>query len=71
VFQINSDPRQRSLARIEALWISPRTVHTVFSSRRPTACQVEAWIRIAHMRKLARYLDPLGEEGVWLVTRKA
>ena len=70
-FQINSDPRQPPLARIEALWISPRTVHTVFSSRRPTACQVEAWIRIAHMRKLARYLDPLGEEGVWLVTRKA
>jgi len=71
VFQINSDPRQRSLARIEARWISPRTVHTVFSSRRPTACQVEVWIRIAQMGKLARYLDPLGEEGVWLVTRKA
>jgi hypothetical protein len=70
-FGIFSDPQQRSLARIEARWISPRNIHTVFSSRRPIASQVETWVRIAHMRRVARYLDPLGEEGVWLVTRKA
>jgi hypothetical protein len=70
-FGIFSDPQQRSLARIEARWISPRKIHTVFSSRRPIASQVETWVRTAHMRRVARYLDPLGEEGVWLVTRKA
>ena len=70
-FGVFSDPKQKTLARIEARWISPRKIHTVFSSRRPTSSQVEAWIRSAHMRKLERYLDSLGEEGVWLVTRKA
>jgi len=70
-FGIFSDPQQKSLARIEARWISPRKTFTVFSSRRPTSSQVEAWIRTARLRKVARYLDPLGEEGVWLVTRKA
>jgi hypothetical protein len=59
------------LARIEARWISRRKIVTVFSSRRPTASQVEAWIRTAQLRKVARYLDSLGEEGVWLVARKA
>jgi hypothetical protein len=59
------------LARIEARWISRRKIVTVFSSRRPTTSQVEAWIRTAQLRKVARYLDPLGEEGVWLVARKA
>jgi hypothetical protein len=59
------------LARIEARWMSRRKIHTVFSSRRPTSSQVEAWIRTARLRKVARYLDPLGEEGVWLVARKA
>ena len=70
-FGVFSDPKQKTLARIEARWISPRKIHTVFSSRRPTSSQVEAWIRSAHMRKLERYLDSLGEEGLWLVTRKA
>ena len=66
-FGVFPDPKQKTLARIEARWISPRKIHTVFSSRRPTSSQVEAWIRSTHMRKLARYLDPLGEEGLWLV----
>jgi len=70
-FGVFSDPKQKTLARIEARWISLRKIHTVFSSRRPTSSQVEAWIRSAHMRKLERYLDSLGEEGLWLVTRKA
>jgi len=70
-FGIFSDPQQKSLARIEARWISQRKTFTVFSSRRPTSSQVEAWIRTARLRKVARYLDPLGEEGVWLVARKA
>ena len=70
-FGIFSDPQQKSLARIEARWISQHKTFTVFSSRRPTSFQVEAWIRTTQLRKLACYLDPLGEEGVWLVTRKA
>jgi hypothetical protein len=70
-FGVFPDPKQKTLARIEARWISPRKIHTVFSSRRPTSSQVEAWIRSAQMRKLERYLDSLGEEGLWLVTRKA
>ena len=70
-FGIFSDPQQKSLARIEARWISQRKTFTVFSSRRPTSSQVEAWIRTARLRKVARYLDPLGEEGAWLVARKA
>jgi hypothetical protein len=28
---------------------------------------VETWIRLARLKKLARFLDPKGEEGVWLV----
>jgi hypothetical protein len=70
-FGIFPDPKQKSLVRIEARWISQRKTFTVFSSRRPTSSQVEAWIRTTQLRKLACYLDPLGEEGVWLVTRKA
>jgi len=70
-FGIFSDPQQKSLARIEARWISQSKTFTVFSSRRPTSSQVEAWIRTARLRKVARYLDPLGEEGVWLVASKA
>ena len=66
-FGVFPDPKQKTLARIEARWISPRKIYTVFSSRRPTSSQVEAWIRSAHMRKLERYLDSLGEEGLWLV----
>jgi SAM-dependent methyltransferase len=70
-FGIFSDPQKKSLARIEARWISRHKIVTVFSSRRPTSSQVEAWIRTAQLLKVARYLDPLGEEGVWLVARKA
>jgi len=70
-FSVFPDPKQKTLARIEARWISQNKTFTVFSSRRPTASQVEAWIRTTQLRKLACYLDPLGEEGVWLVTRKA
>ncbi len=66
-FGVFPDPKQKTLARIEARWISLRKIHTVFSSRRPTSSQVEAWIRSAHMQKLERYLDSLGEEGLWLV----
>ena len=66
-FGVFPDPKQKTLARIEARWISLRKIHTVFSSRRPTSSQVEAWIRTTQLRKLACYLDPLGEEGVWLV----
>jgi hypothetical protein len=66
-FGVFPDPKQKTLARIEARLISPHKIHTVFSSRRPTSSQVEAWIRSAHMRKLERYLDSLGEEGLWLV----
>ncbi|NBT24177.1 MAG: hypothetical protein EBQ51_09190 [Verrucomicrobia bacterium] len=70
-FGIFPDPRQKSLARIEARWIGAKKTLTVFSSRRPTSSQVEAWIRAAPMQKVACYLDPLGEEGVWLVARRA
>jgi len=71
VFQINSDPRQPSLARLEARWISSRSTKIIFSSRRPTAPQVESWIQASGLRRLKRWIEPLGEEGVWLVTRKA
>ena len=68
-FGVHPDPRQKSLARIEARWISPKKAVTVFSSRRPTVTQVETWIRLARLKKLARFLDPRGEEGLWLVAR--
>jgi hypothetical protein len=43
----------------------------VFSSRRPTHLQVESWIQASGLRRLKRWIEPRGEEGVWLVTRKA
>jgi hypothetical protein len=43
----------------------------VFSSRRPIHPQVESWIQASGLRRLKRWIDPRGEEGVWLVTRKA
>lgn len=67
VFQINSDPRQPSLARIEARWISSRSTKIIFSSRRPTAPQVEAWLRSCKLIRFGRWIEPRGEEGVWLV----
>ena len=69
-FGIFHDPRQRNLARIEARWISKGGTVVVFSSRRPTAPQVEAWIRRARLQRLSRHHDPLGEEAVWLVRKK-
>ncbi|MFM8654677.1 MAG: hypothetical protein ACKODZ_08130 [Verrucomicrobiota bacterium] len=66
-FGVHPDPRQKSLARIEARWIAPKKTVTVFSSRRPTTAQVETWIRSARLRRLSRFLDPRGEEAVWLV----
>ena len=66
-FGVYPDPRQKSLARIEARWIAGKKTRIVFSSRRPTTAQVEAWIRSARLRRLSRFLDPHGEEGIWLV----
>jgi len=71
VFGVFPDPHQKSLARIESRWLAKNKNWIVFASRRPTSSQVEAWVRTTQLRKLACYLDPLGEEGVWLVTRKA
>ena len=66
-FGIHPDPRQPSLARIEARWIVGKRAWIVFSSRRPTPRQVETWIRLARLKKVARFLDPRGEEALWLV----
>ena len=66
-FGIHPDPRQKSLARIEARWITGKKTRIVFASRRPTVSQVETWIPKVGLRKVARFLDPRGEEGVWLV----
>jgi L-histidine N-alpha-methyltransferase len=68
-FGVHPDPRQKRLARIEARWITPKKNFVIFSSRRPTTAQVETWIRSARLRRLSRFLDPRGEEGVWLVAR--
>lgn len=68
-FGVFPDPRQRTLARIEARWVSGRRTTIVFSSRRPTPAQVETWIRSARLRRVARFLEPRREEGAWLVTR--
>ena len=54
-------------ARIEARWMTKQQDWIVFASRRPTTTQVEIWIRLAHLKKVARFLEPRGEEGVWLV----
>jgi len=66
-FGVFPDPREKSLARIEARWTSNRPTRIVFSSRRPTAAQVEGWIFKAGLRKVAHFLDPHQEEGLWLV----
>ena len=68
-FGIHPDPKQKSLARIEARWVSQTRDWIVFSSRRPTMSQVEKWIRQTRLKRIARFLDPCGEEGVWLVGR--
>ncbi len=70
-FSVQPDPRQHSLARIEARWINGQRTWIVFSSRRPTVAQVEIWIAKAGLSKAARFLDPRGEEALWLVGRSA
>ena len=72
VFGVFPDPCQPSLSRIEARWmIGDKPTHILFSSRRPTARQVEAWLRVSGLCRVQRWVDPKGEEAVWLVTRKA
>ena len=66
-FSVQPDPRQHSLARIEARWITGQGTWIVFSSRRPTVAQVETWISKAGLSTAARFLDPRGEEALWLV----
>ena len=63
------DPQQRSLPRIEARWISKKSTRIVFASRRPTRSLVEQWIQLARLHTVARFIDTLGEEGVWLTSR--
>jgi len=70
-FGVFPDPKQKTLARIEARWMNNHMPIVVFSSRRPTRLQVESWIQTSGLRRLKRWIEPLGEEGVWLVTRKA
>ena len=69
-FGVYPDPQQKSLARIEARWMAGKKAWIVFSSRRPTVAQVEAWISKSGFKKTARFLDPCGEEGLWLVRLK-
>jgi len=72
VFGVFPDPCQPSLSRIEARWmIGDKPTHILFSSRRPTARQVEAWLRASGLCRVQRWVDPKGEEAVWLATRKA
>lgn len=70
-FGVFPDPNQKTLARIEARWINNNLPIVVFSSRRPTQLQVESWIQASGLRRLKLWIEPLGEEGVWLTTRKA
>ena len=70
-FGVFPDPNQKTLARIEARWMNNNLPIVVFSSRRPTHPQVESWIQASGLRRLKRWIEPRGEEGVWLVTRKA
>jgi len=67
-FGVFPDPNQKTLARIEARWINNNLPIVVFSSRRPTQLQVEKWIQVARLHTIARFIDTLGEEGVWLVS---
>lgn len=66
-FGVFPDPQQKDLFRIQAHWSSKKNSLLVFSSRRPTSAQVEAWLRSSRLHPLARWLEPRGEEGVWLV----
>jgi len=71
-FGVFPDPSQPSLSRIEARWMeNKKPTHILFSSRRPTARQVEAWLKTSGLCRVQRWVDPKGEEAVWLATRKA
>jgi hypothetical protein len=71
-FGVYRDTTQSSLSRIEARWISGnKPTHTLFSSRRPTLPQVESWIQTSGLTCIHHWIDPKGEEGIWLTNRKA
>jgi len=71
-FGVFPDPLQPSLSRIEARWmVNKKSTHILFASRRPTARQVESWLKTSGLSRVQRWMDPQGEEAVWLVTRKA
>jgi len=71
-FGVFPDPFQASLSRIEARWmVNDKPTHILFASRRPTARQVESWLKASGLSRVQRWMDPQGEEAVWLVTRKA
>jgi hypothetical protein len=71
-FGVYPDPTQSSLSRIEARWVvGNKPTHTLFSSRRPTLSQVESWIQTSGLTRIHQWIEPKGEEGVWLTTRKA
>jgi len=71
-FGVYPDTTQSSLSRIEARWIvGNKPTHTLFSSRRPTLAQVESWVQTSGLTRIHQWIDPKGEEGIWLTTRKA
>jgi hypothetical protein len=71
-FGVYPDPNQSSLSRIEARWfVGNKPTHTLFSSRRPTLYQVKSWIQTSGLTRIHQWIEPKGEEGVWLTTRKA
>jgi len=71
-FGVFPDPSQPSLSRIEARWmVNDKPTHILFASRRPTARQVESWLKASGLSRVQRWMDSQGEETVWLVTRKA
>jgi hypothetical protein len=71
-FGVYPDPNQSSLSRIEGRWVvENKPTHTLFSSRRPTLSQVESWIQTSGLTRIHQWIDPKGEEGIWLTTRKA
>jgi len=71
-FGVYPDTTQSSLSRIEARWfVGNKPTHTLFSSRRPTFSQVESWIQTSGLTRIQQWIEPKGEEGVWLTTRKA
>jgi hypothetical protein len=71
-FGVYPDPTQSSLSRIEARWVvENKPTHTLFSSRRPTLSQVESWVQTSGLTLIHQWIDPKGEEGIWLTTRKA